>query len=490
MTKYFFYILCVVLIYGCKNDPKSNVDENKNHTVVEEVKPQQESTPEENKNQGEVDITIVSEELIDRPGRAPHPELPWHVNASIYEVNTRQFSKEGTFALVTPQLARLASIGIEIIWMMPIHPIGKKNRKGSLGSPYSVADFKAVNPAFGSIDDFKTLVNQAHQFNMKVIIDWTANHTAFDHVWTNDHKDYYALKNGQLMAATGEDGKPMTDVAQLNFENKAMRQAMIDAMRYWISECNIDGFRCANTAMVPMDFWEEATSALKKIKPDLFFLADADGPEYHDVFQMTTAKAAYSLFNEIAQGKKPASALKKYLEQDKKAYDDNDYRMYYITNHEENAFNGSVKERMGKNEDAVTKLAFAMSGMPLLYNGQEAALNQRISMYEKNEIPWRNKKRIRLFQKLMIIKQTNKAMWNGGFGGHPEIIVANKKQLGFVRKKGPDAILVISNFDDKPFTVDVDISTQLMTDIFIRKGYDFSKPQKVTVAPNSTMLLQ
>ncbi len=465
-------ILFIALSVSCQNEPTK--------MKAEETESQ------------DIDITMSGRDLDQRPGREPHPELPWHVNAAIYEVNTRQFSKEGTFSRVTEQLPRLTSMGVQIIWMMPIHPIGEVNRKGKLGSPYSISDYKGIHPDYGSLDDFKALVRTAHQLNLKVIIDWVANHTAFDHVWAKDHLNYYTLKEGKQVVALDLEGKPTdwTDVADLNFENDNMRAAMIDAMKYWITECDIDGFRCDVAGFVPLDFWKEATAELEKVKPNLFWLAEWDSPEMHEAFKMTYGWDIHHIFNDIAQGKSGTEKLAEYMKKEAETFPADAYRMYFTTNHDENSWNGTIEERMGKNGDAMTALAFTLSGVPLVYNGQESNLNKRLSFFDKDEIDWSNRKKIKFYQKLLILKQTNKALWNADHGGKPEIFHAKGKQFGFVRKKGVDAIMVMTNFDDKPADVDVDINMMPMTDIFNRTTIDFSRKVKVTMRPHSYMVFQ
>jgi len=205
-----------------------------------------------------------------------HPD--WSTNATIYEVNIRQHTPEGTFAAFEKDIPRLKDMGVKILWLMPIHPIGEINRKGGLGSHYSVKDYKAVNPAYGSLDDFKRMVNTAHSNDMKVIIDWVANHSAFDNWWTKDHLEYYLLDTaGKIQPPLGTD---WTDVAQLDYTQKHVWPAMIDALKFWVKDCDIDGYRCDVAEKVPTPFWDEARAALDSIKP-VFMLAEAEKPELH-----------------------------------------------------------------------------------------------------------------------------------------------------------------------------------------------------------------
>ncbi len=485
--KYVMPILLICLVSSCTKqvEHKTPAPENRKTEIIQEKKPKKVKSLKK-------DYSALSKQLEGKPGREPHPELPWHHNAAIYEINTRQFSDEGTFAKVEEQISRLSSLGIKVLWFMPIQPIGEKNRKGRLGSPYSIANYTAVNPALGSMADFKSVVNTAHARGMKVILDWVANHTAFDHVWAADNLDYYTLKDGKQIVPKDEVGNTTdwTDVAELNFDNKEMRADMIEDMKFWVRECNIDGFRCDMAGYVPLNFWEEAVLALASEKEGLFWLAEWDDPKMHRVFQMTYGWEPYHIMNDVARGKVGTEKIAEYLEKESSKFPDDAYRMYFTTNHDENAFNGTVAERMGKNGDAMTVLAFTLTGMPLLYNGQEAGLNKRLAFFDKDEISWTNKKKAKLFQKLMVIKQTNKALWNGIFGGRPKVLFANGKQFGFIREKGPDVIMVLTNFDDKPAEVTIDINKSLMTDIFSRKGFNFSTPQKVKIPAHGYMLFQ
>ena len=229
-------------------------------------------------------LTILNFYVLGQPVmKAPE----WTKNATIYEVNIRQFTPEGTFAAFQAHLPRLKEMGVDILWLMPIHPIGELNRKGSLGSYYAVRDYKGVNPEFGTIDDFRMLVKEAHKQGFKLIIDWVANHSSPDNNWVSEgHKDWYTLDSlGNLQPTIGTD---WWDVADLNYDNNEMRNAMIDAMKYWVQETDIDGFRCDVAASVPMDFWNECRNQLDKLKP-VFMLAEAEGPELHSAFDMTYA---------------------------------------------------------------------------------------------------------------------------------------------------------------------------------------------------------
>jgi len=269
----------------------------------------------------------------------------WSKNAVIYEVNIRQFTPEGTFAAFQRHLPRLKAMGVDIIWLMPVHPIGIKNRKGGLGSYYAVKDYKGVNPEFGEEEDFTNLVNATHEQGMKLIIDWVANHSSPDNVWLDEgKKEYYTLDStGNLQPTIGTD---WWDVADLNYENKEMRSRMIDAMKFWVDKYGIDGFRCDVAGWVPIDFWKEMRVELDKVK-DLFFLAEAEEPLMHEAFHMTYGWEFHHIMNKIAQGKEGKAAIIKYLEEQPNKYKPEDIRMQFTSNHDENSWNGTEMERLG-----------------------------------------------------------------------------------------------------------------------------------------------
>ncbi|UCG88033.1 MAG: alpha-amylase, partial [Gemmatimonadota bacterium] len=233
----------------------------------------------------------------------------WSRNATIYEVNLRQYTEAGTFAEFEQHLPRLKEMGVEIVWLMPIHPIGVENRKGSLGSYYSVKDHTAVNPEFGDLEDLRRLVRRVHEMDMYLLLDWVANHTAWDHRWTDKHPDWYSTDADGDMIPPVPD---WSDVVDLDYDNHDMRAAMIDAMRFWLREADVDGYRCDVAGMVPLDFWRAARAALDQIKP-VFMLAEWDEPELHEAFDMTYSWGFHHLMNSVAQGEKDADDVQAFF---------------------------------------------------------------------------------------------------------------------------------------------------------------------------------
>lgn len=374
-----------------------------------------------------------------------HPE--WSRNATIYEVNIRQYSQEGTFNAFSEQIPRLKKMGIDILWLMPINPIGEKNRKGTLGSYYSVRDYKGINPEFGTLDDFKKLVEKAHQERMKVIIDWVANHTSWDHAWITEHPDWYTKDSLGRMVSPFD----WSDVVDLNYDNRELRTGMLDAMKYWVQETGIDGYRCDVAFMVPIDFWETVRAELGKIKP-VFMLAEAEGPQYHTrAFDMSYAWELHHLLNSIAQGKKDVRALDSLFIKQDTLYPIDTYRMLFTSNHDENSWNGTEFERMGEGSICMAVLTATLPGMPLVYSGQESAFNRRLRFFDKDTIDWKDYRLGPFYSKLFALKHAYQPLWNGSWGGKMERIKtsADTSVFAFIRQKEGDRIFVLANLSGR-----------------------------------------
>ncbi len=374
-----------------------------------------------------------------------HPE--WSYNSTIYEVNIRQYTEEGTFEAFEDHLPRLKELGVKILWLMPIHPVGEKNRKGTLGSYYAVKDYKDVNPEFGSFEDFKHLVDKIHDMDMYVIIDWVANHTSWDNVWVSEHPDFYTKDSlGNFTPPVAD----WSDVIDLNYDNMEMQAAMLDAMKFWVDEYNIDGYRCDVAGMVPVDFWIKVRTELDEIKP-VFMLAEAWEPELHKAFDMTYDWDMHHLMNDIAQGKKNVNDLKTRLEKEKEIYPKSGFLMQFTSNHDENSWNGTVKERLGDAAETFAALTFVIPGMPLIYSGQEAGLDKRLQFFEKDPIVWKESKFTDLYSTLIDLKKNNKALWNGEEEGNYQTVSIsssnenNSSVFAIEREKDGDKILAIFN---------------------------------------------
>ncbi|MCK9451848.1 MAG: alpha-amylase family glycosyl hydrolase [Bacteroidales bacterium] len=389
-------------------------------------------------NQQKAVINEAAAELTKNPD--------WAKDATIYEVNTRQFTEAGTFEAFQEHLPRLKALGVDILWFMPIHPIGEENRKGTLGSYYSIRDYKAVNPEFGDLEAFKTLVDKAHEMGFKVILDWVANHTSFDHDWVTAHPDWYNRdENGEIVSPFD-----WSDVADLNYEdNPALWDAMIDAMKFWVREANIDGYRCDVAGMVPVAFWEKARTELDEIKP-VFMLAEDEGePTLTDMaFGANYGWELHHIFNKMAKGENSTTDLWNYLEKNDSVFAPDVFRMTFTSNHDENSWNGTVFERLGDGTKAFAVLSFTIPGFPLIYNGQEVGLAKRLEFFEKDQIEWnQGDDYTALYTQLNQIKKDNPALWNASHGGTMKPIDINipLDVLAFVREKEDNKIIVYIN---------------------------------------------
>lgn len=379
-----------------------------------------------------------------------HPS--WSYNETIYEVNVRQFSQEGTFKAVEKEIPRLKELGIGILWLMPIHPIGEKNRKGTLGSYYSVRDYLAVDSSYGTINDLKSLTNTAHQNGMYLIIDWVANHTSWDNKLIVEHPEYYTKDSAGNIVSPVADWH---DVADLNFEVPAVREYMLNALKFWVKECNIDGYRCDVADKVPVDFWNKVRVELDKIKP-VFMLAEAENPEHHKkAFDMSYSWQLHHLFNDISKGKKNAKAITEYFYREQKRFPADAFRMRFTSNHDENSWNGTEFERMGDAAPTFAVFTTVFPGMPLVYNGQEVGLTKRLEFFEKDPIQWNDSKFKDLYTTYLNLKKTNKALLNGIQGGKLNIIKSDNDTtiFAFSRAKGKDKVVAVFNLSPREVTV-------------------------------------
>jgi glycosidase len=391
-----------------------------------------------------------------------HPD--WTRNAAIYEVNVRQYTPQGTIRALNAHLPRLKDLGVDILWLMPVQPIGKKNRKGVLGSYYSIANYTEVNPEFGTKEDFKAFVDSAHKTGLKVILDWVPNHTAFDHPWATADKNYYTLRpDGSISVARDASGKETdwTDVADLNYDNRDMRRAMIAAMKWWVDSSDIDGFRVDVAWGVPYDFWTEMRATLDSAKPGMFFLAEAEDPKLHQWFDMTYGWEFHHTLNEVATGKKPASAFDEYFAKQDSTYPADAMRMYFTSNHDENSWQGTEFERMGANHQAAFVVAATIqNGMPVIYPGQEVSMSKRLRFFEKDTVDWKGKSLASFYQRVLALKDSQPALANGALGGTQEKLEVKlsrgqeNRVYAFTRAKDSNVVAVLVNFGDQDASVE------------------------------------
>ena len=425
------------------------------------------------------------------------PTVPeWTKNAVLYEVNIRQFTPAGTFKAFGEHLPRLHDMGVDILWLMPIHPISKKNRKGTLGSNYAVADYNAVNPEFGTMQDFKDLVKQAHDLGMRLIIDWVPNHTGWDNPWITEHPDWYTQDSlGNIVdpidPSTGKSWG-WTDVADLNYDKVEMRKAMIEAMSFWVNETGIDGFRCDVAHGVPLDFWEQANTSLNSIRP-LFILAEAEKPELRNEggFLADYSWKFKDLTNAIAKGEKKAFDINTYLALDQASYQQG-YHIYFTSNHDENSWAGTEFERLGNGHQAFAVLCATIDGMPLIYSGQETALDKRLEFFEKDTIEWEGSEYDDFYTTLFDLKDKNKALWNGEAGGRPlSLSMDDEDVFAFHREKDGDRVVVVVNLSNEEKNVQLKDSSLdgAYSNVFAKGTVEFTSEMTIYLKPWDFLVL-
>ena len=442
------------------------------------------------------------------------PRVPdWHKNATIYEVNLRHYTKENTFKSFEAQIPRLKEMGIDILWFMPINPVSVKNRKGELGSPYSIGDYYKTNPDYGTLDDFKSMVKAIHDAGMHIIIDWVPNHTGWDNPWITEHPDWYTHdKDGNIIDPIDYNtGKSWgwTDVADLNFDNKEMRIGMINALKYWINETGIDGFRMDVAHGVPVDFWAQCADSLYKIKP-LFMLSEGEVP---DIVNNGTFIADYGwemhhTLNEIAATQGASRIKRANVEQgnvkegekaiiQKTALDidtilakkanqyQKGYQMQFTSNHDENLWADTEFARMGDGHQAFAVLTATFNGFPLVYTGQESAMDKKLKFFKKDEIPWGDYKYASFYKTLFDLKHRNKALWNGSYGGPlVKIKTGNDTKIyAFTREKDGDKVLVIINLSSMEQNGKLEGAAGSYTDVFTATKQEWKDGDSISLKP-------
>ena len=404
--------------------------------------------------------------------------VEWSHSTNIYEVNLRQYTIEGTFNAFAQYLPSLKEMGVKTLWFMPITPIAQKNRKGPMGSYYACSDYTSINPEFGSMDDFKNLVKQAHEMGFKIILDWVANHTGWDHSWTKEHPDYF-LKDSvtnDFKIASGMD-----DIIELDYKNPALRQAMKDAMMFWITECDIDGFRCDLAFWVELDFWKEARKELDAVKP-LFWLGEFDElekPEYGEAFDASYAWTWMHKTEDFYKKQESLDTLLMVL----KNYDDlgdSTMRAWFTSNHDENSWNGTEYEKYGEMAKALAVFSATWNGVPLLYSGQELPNLKRLKFFEKDVIAWTSTNKLNDFYKVLLqLKTNNPALRNGDPAVQTFRIKTSdaKNIFAYLRKNGGKEVLVVLNLSgqkDLHFDILDSNVTGIYTNVFSGAANDFT----------------
>ena len=397
-------------------------------------------------------------------------------NSVVYELNIRQATEEGTFAAAEKYLPELKNMGVDIVWLMPVSPIGVDARKGTLGSYYSIIDCKAINPEFGTMEDFDKFLATAHDLGLKVIIDWVANHTSRDAQWWKEgKKEWYIMDENNEFPIVMYD---WTDIAQLNYENEDMRLAMLDALKFWI-EKGVDGYRCDVAMNVPADFWAEAWKQVREINPDVYLLVEGEETWLHEAgFEATYAWELHHIFNAMAKGgsetknvagdgtiktdAKYVKDLKEYLERDDEKYPAPAMRLMFTSNHDENSWAGTEFERMGDAHKAFAALTFVLpKSQPLIYTGQEIGLNRRLAFFEKDSVKelvdLEYGKEYREFYKSLCSFRHNNSALAAGENVAPMVFVegASENVLAFTRANEENTVFCIFNFSAEPASLTI-----------------------------------
>lgn len=369
------------------------------------------------------------------------PHAAWTYDAVVYEMNVRQYTPEGTFAAAQAQLPRLKELGVDVIWLMPIYPIGEKERKGTLGSYYAVKDYCAVNPEFGTMQDFEAFLTDAKSQGFRVILDWVANHTSPDAVWIDSKPADWYERDSVGNTVVQYD---WTDIAALNYDNEDVWGAQESAMRFWMSK-GIDGFRCDMACEVPFEFWTKTISSLRKDWPQMYMLAEGEDPKLHESgFDASYAWELHHLLNDIAQGKKGIPELLEYVKYDAERFPQDAFRLMFTSNHDENSWAGTEFERMGDAAKVMAVLTFTLpNGQPLIYTGQEMGWNHRFQFFEKDPVPaWEVNEFAQFYQDLIKLRHEHPALRPGGKGGRFEVVSAEDSTLVFRRVLGNDVVTI------------------------------------------------
>lgn len=385
----------------------------------------------------------------------------WSYSAILYEMNIRQFTTEGTFRAASERLPFLRSIGVDAIWLMPIYPIGEEDRKGSLGSYYSIRDYKGVNPEFGSEADLRDFITKAHALGIKILFDWVANHTARDARWISERPVDWYERDSEGRAKVPWD---WSDTAKLNYANREVWRGQIDAMRYWVEQFGIDGFRCDMAMLVPIEFWQEASAELHSIKSDIFMLAEAEEDNlFEGAFNMSYQWNIHHIMCDIAKGARRVWDMRNAMHAERQRYPREAMRLSFTSNHDENSWSGSEQSRFGRALEVMTAMTFLMpSTMPLIYTGQEVGYDHSFAFFDRDPIPeevYKEGYATELYRRLADLKHSQRALDSGERGGDVIEIENNAKDcmMTFVREVDGSRVVAIVNLS--PYTIHADFRT-------------------------------
>ena len=414
----------------------------------------------------------------------------WSINASVYEVNLRQYTLEGTFAAFAKEMPRLRDMGIQVLWFMPITPVSLEKRLGTMGSYYACSDYISTNPEFGSIDDFKKLVNDAHQLGFKVIIDWVANHTGWDHSWTVTNPEFYKKD----VSGKFYDNNGWIDVIDLNYYDHSMRKAMIAAMEFWVNTCHIDGFRCDMAHLIPLDFWKQARTHLDAVKP-LFWMAETEDRHYTEAFDYSYAWQWMHQTEKFAKSNRTIDEfrqdLQDYLD---KATPFSTY-LFFTSNHDENSWNGTEYEKYGHMARCFAVMACTWSGLPLIYSGQEMPNLKRLKFFDKDAIEWTDRYELHQFYKTLLeLRDNNTALGSDNSIAQTKFIhtTADRQVIAYLRSSQNRQVLVLLNFSNAPqhLLADTQYLSGTYRDIFTEAITDMPSSNHFTIDPWSFLVLE
>lgn len=385
----------------------------------------------------------------------------WSYSAVLYEINIRQLTPEGTLRAATERLPFLRSIGIDAIWLMPIYPIGEEGRKGGLGSYYSIRDYMAVNSEFGNEEDLRNFIKVAHALGMRILLDWVANHTARDARWITERPaDWYERDEAGVAKIPWD----WSDTAKLNYANHDVWRGQIEAMRYWVEKFDVDGFRCDMAMLVPIEFWQEASEELHRIKHDIFMLAEAEEDNLFDrAFNMSYQWEIHHIMCDIAKGGRRVWDLRNAIHNQRARYPKEAMRMSFTSNHDENSWSGSEQSRFGRALEIMTAMTFLMpSTMPLIYTGQEVGYDHSFEFFDRDPIPvesYRENRTTELYRRLCALKHSETALAAAERGGEMIEIENNAKDcmMTFVREVRGSRVVAIVNLS--PYTIHADFRT-------------------------------
>ena len=464
MKKYTALFLVIIIIFSlaaCASSSQGEVNKS-DYTLSSEV-------PEG---------SVIDGMMTDISGDDPilqKSTASWLDTCVLYEVNIRQFTEEGTFSAFETHLDRLKEMGINTLWLMPIHPISETERKGTLGSYYAVSDYRDVNPEFGTMEDFKHLLSKAHDMGFKVILDWVANHTGWDNAWIKEHEDWYAHNtSGEIASPYG-----WTDTAQLDYENYEMRAEMIKCMQYWVEEIGVDGFRCDHAIGVPAPFWNAAVYQLKSVNSDILMLAETSAarPLTEYAFDSCYNDALYGQAL-MTKGGVGTSSIQDGMVRNQN-YEGNSFPMNYLDNHDKNSYERSIVDRFGDTYQTLLTLTYLSPGMPLIYTSDEEGYDHELAFFEKDAVQWEDEPQYAaLITALSKLKAENPALAST----NQELTIiepSNSKAFAFSRTKDNNTVIYVSNlYYEKLNDITVDLGVDSATCVLHHDGTTLDTEEK------------